>query len=443
MTQRGAHRIFASRQFICAFFGVAVALATGPVSAQNVPSGNFRLVAIKFAGLKAFTDAEAIAGSGLRIGDTIATTQLSVAADKLAKSGAFDEVAFQYSTRGSELTAVFTVVESKHLSPCIFDNFVWFSGDQVDKAVRARVPFYSGVAPLSGATPQQIIDALRALLQSNGITADVQGIPSAAAGGASGAMLFRVVGVPMPIKTVNFPGSMVISEKELEAAAAQAIGQDFSISNMRVFASATLVPLYRQKGYLRAAFDRPEWAIIGNPPAGSSPDIALTFPVKEGSQYFWDKATWSGNHQFSSDELDQALGMKAPEVANERKIEAGFRGLNERYGKTGYIDASLQPNERIDDGTRLAAYDVTVNEGLQYHMGQVRFVGISEKAATEIAKTWALKQGQIFDADYPLDFAQKVAIPKLIEMREAKSRANLSLRRDKPNATVDVTLAFQ
>lgn len=443
MIRRGAHSLFASRQLVLLLLGMALTLANRTAQAQDPPSGNFRLVAIKFAGLKKFTEAQGIAGSGLRIGDGVTTTQLSVAANQLAKSGAFDEVAFQYSTRGNELTAVFTVVESKHLLPCIFDNFVWFSYDQVDKAVRARVPFYSGIAPLSGGTPQQIIDALRALLQSNGITADVQGIPSGAAGGIPTAMLFRVLGVPMPVKTVNFPGSSVISEKELEAAATEAIDQDFSISNMSVFASAALVPLYRAKGYLRAAFDRPQWAVIGNPPAGSSPDIALTLPVKEGSQYFWDKATWAGNHQFSGDELNQTLNMKAREVANERKIAAGFEAIKKSYGKFGYIDAGLTPRESIDDTTRLAAYDVTVNEGLQYRMGHVRFQGISEKAAAEIAKKWALKQGEIYDDTYPLDFLQKVAMPKLTEMRETKTRTNLSEQRNKQNATVDVTIAFQ
>ncbi len=436
MIRRGARSLFASRRLILTLLGVALTLATGTARTQDAPSSNFRLVAIKFAGLKKFTDAQGIAGSGLRIGDGVTTTQLSVAANQLARSGAFDEVAFQYSMRGNDLTAVFTVVESKHLLPCIFDNFVWFSYDQVDKTVRARVPFYSGIAPSSGATQQQIVDALRALLQSIGVTANVQGIASGAAGGIPTAMLFRVLGIAMPVKTVNFPGSSLISEKELEVAASGAIDQDFSISNMSVFASATLAPLYRDKGYLRAAFDRPQWAVIGNPPAGVSPDVALTLPVKEGSQYFWDKATWAGNDQLSNDELDQTLNMKAREVANQQKIEAGF-------GKFGYIDVSLEPKEIIDDSTQLAAYDVTVDEGLQYHMGHVRFQGISDKAATEITKKWALKQGEIYDATYPLDFLQKEAMPKLVEMRETKTRTNLSEQRNKQNATVDVTITFQ
>ena len=135
--------------------------------------------------------------------------------------------------------------------------------------------------------------------------------------------------------------------------------------------------------------------------------------------------------------------MKAREVANEQKIASGFEAVKKSYGKFGYIDASLGPRESINDTTLSAAYDVTINEGLQYHMGHVRFQGISEKAATEIAKKWALKQGEIYDDTYPLNFLQKVAMPKLMEMREAKARTNLSEQRDKQNATVDVTIAFQ
>ena len=414
-----------------------------PAQAQTGQTGNFRLAAIKFSGLNKFSEKQAIAGSGLHIGDPIATAQLSSAANQLAKSGAFEEVAFEYSTRGNELTAIFKVVESTHLLPCIFDNFVWFSDEQLDRTLRSRVPFYAGIAPLSGDTQQQIVDALRGLLQSNGITADVQAIPFARMGGRIEGIVFRVLNVPMPIKTVSFPGSAAISEKDLQAAASQAIGQNFSATNMTEFAAVGLVPLYRQQGYLRAAFDRPQWAIIGSPANGSAPDVALTLPVKEGAQYFWDKADWSGNRQLTVEQLEQALGMKHGEIANQQKIDDGFKTIHKSYDKLGYIDANIQPKAVLDDSKLLAAYEVAIEENAQYHMGKVSFLGLPDAAVAQLVASWQLKPAGVYDATYPMEFLRKVASRKLFEMGMMNKKMNLTVQRVKENASVDVVVAFQ
>jgi outer membrane protein assembly factor BamA len=418
-------------------------IAAVPTPAQTRHSDNLRLTALKFSGLRIFSEKQAAAGSGLRVGDPVTIAQLSVAANQLAQSGAFEEVAFQYSTQGSELTAIFTVVESKNLLPCLFDNFVWFSDDQLDKTLRARVPFYAGVAPLSGASQRQIVETLRALLQSNGITGDVQGLPFADHGGAVKAISFRVLGVPMPIKTVNFPGSSAISEKDLEAASSQVMGEDFSITNMTEFASVGLVPLYRQKGYLRAAFDRPQWAVIGNPSPGSSPDIALTLPVKEGAQYFWDKVAWSGNTQLTNDQLEQALSMKHGDIANQQKIDDGFKAIRKSYDKLGYIEASVQPKVNLDDSKLMAAYEVTISEGAQFHMGQLRLSGIPDKAASDLMAKWQLKAGSVYDGTYAMEYINKIAMRRLFEMGIRVKGVNLKSQPDQQNATVDVQVAFQ
>lgn len=313
----------------------------------------------------------------------------------------------------------------------------------MDKALRARVPLYSGVTAETGATEQQIIDTLRALLLSDGIAGDVQVIPFGGSASSTKAIMFRVGGVPMPIKTMNFPGASAVSEKELEAAASKIIGQDFSITNVTEFEPVGLLPLYRQKGYLRTAFDRPQWAVIANPSAGSSPEIAVTLSVKEGAQYFWDKVDWAGNRQFSADQLEQTLSMKHGEIANQQKIDDGLQTIRRSYDKLGYIDASVQPRVDLDDSKLLASYAVRINESVQYHMGKLQFAGIPEKAANDLCAKWQMKPGAVFDGSYPMDFVDNIAIHRLSEMGIKKAKANFGFRRDTQNATVDVQVAFQ
>ena len=132
--------------------------------------------------------------------------------DKLAKSGAFDNVSFRYSTNGNSINVEFQVVEVSKLLPCVFDNFVWFSDAELDKALRSRVSFYAGGVPESGATSEDVRLALREMIRANGMPGDVTVIPSIAGlGQPVSAFMYSVTGVAMPIQSVHFAGNVAIS----------------------------------------------------------------------------------------------------------------------------------------------------------------------------------------------------------------------------------------
>ena len=141
-------------------------------------SQSYRLATMKFTGLNRFSEAQAGKATGLQTGDSVTQAQLAAVVDKLAKSGAFDNVSFRYSTNGNSINVEFQVVEVSKLLPCVFDNFVWFSDAELDKALRSRVSFYAGGVPESGATSEDVRLALREMIRANGIPGDVTVIPS-------------------------------------------------------------------------------------------------------------------------------------------------------------------------------------------------------------------------------------------------------------------------
>ncbi|MGA2846902.1 MAG: hypothetical protein ABSF68_15935, partial [Candidatus Acidiferrales bacterium] len=136
--------------------------------ARGQTSAQYKLTAIHFTGLHRYAPEQAVAGSGLRIGGSVAAADVQSAAERLSKSGAFDSVSFQISTRGNELTAQFGVTETKDVLPCIFDNFVWFTDTELDRVLRQHVTFYTGEAPVRGDSVPQIRSALQDLLRTNG-----------------------------------------------------------------------------------------------------------------------------------------------------------------------------------------------------------------------------------------------------------------------------------
>lgn len=433
------HRaVFFTALVVCILARATLCFAQGP------SNDSYRLAELKFNGLNRFTGEQVSMAIGLHVGDRVQPARLAAAADFLAKSGAFDNVNFRYSSDAGAMTAEFRLVETQKMLPCFFDNFVWFSDEQIDQALRKRVPFYAGVVPESGDTVEQVRVALRDLIRASGIQGDVSEIASSdGIGRPISRFVFRVTGISMPIRSAGFPGASAVSEGDLIAASKEIMGQDFSSSFVSTFASAGLVPLYRRRGYLRARFEQPQAKIIGAAVDASHPEVAVNIPVSEGIEFLWARAEWNGNHQFSTDDLDRLLGMKPREVANQEKVEAGLAAITKAYEKRGFVDAAVRDEIVLEDATRLASWDVIINEGPQYHMGKVVFTGLTERAAKELTEGWKLKSGDIYDSTYPVDFMQKVAPTTLLENGVKNMRTSMKLERDKLNAIVDLYIVFR
>ncbi len=413
-------------------------------SAQTPPAASFRLASVKYVGLNRYTAAQVNAEMGLRLGDMINADRLKDASDRLSQSGAFDNVSFHYVTKDKELSAEFQVRESQKVLPCIFDNFVWFSDQQLDQTLRARVPLYTGVSPEDGSTVREIAGALEQMLRANGISGTVQEIANAERlGGPISAILFEVKGVEMPIRSVSLPGASVVPERDLIAASSQLMGQDFSRTNVTLFGSNGLLPIYKRRGYLRAQFEKPQPKVIGGDSDKSTQEIAVVLPVKEGSEYHWEKADWNGNHQIPKEDLNGLLGMKARDIANQDKIDAGVEAVRRAYDTKGYIDASVQPKMTFDDDAKLVSYDVVLDEGIQYHLGHVHFSGLPDRVTDELTKKWQLKPGEIYNATYVSDFVKSVAVPTVLKMGIKIKGISINAQRDKQAASVELYFAFR
>ena len=437
--------LIASRAFVPSLvFGLLSVLSYPPAAlTQSTTPQSYRLATVKFAGLNRFNETQASKATGLQTGDSVTQAQLAAAVDKLAKSGAFENVSFRYSTNGNSLNVEFQVVEISRLLPCVFDNFVWFSDAELDKALRNRVSFYAGGVPEAGATSEEVRVALRDMVRANGITGDVTVIPSIAGMGQPvSAFVYSVTGVAMPIRSIRFAGNAAITASSLEAASSQIIGRDYSVSFVSQFAGAGLVPLYRKQGYLRARFEKPDGAPLHSNDTAIVQPVEVALSVEEGSIFYWEKAEWTGNRIFTSDELNRLLGMKPKEVANQEKIDAGLTAIKRAYDTRGFIEAAVKPKEILDDTARLTTYDVAVDEGAQFHLGMVHFEGLPEVASKELIKSWQLKPGDVYDASYPGAFVSKVAIGKLKELGIEKTSATVSPKPEKQKASVDLNIVF-
>lgn len=403
-----------------------------------------RLASIKVVGLKHLTTEQVIATSELQIGQTVDPDILDAAAEKLNSSGLFKKLSYRVHFSGNQIALTFEVEEAARNLPVVFENFVWFSDDEIVLAVRQDLPFFDGTAPEAGSTADKIAIALKRLLDGKHIAAQVESLPYLDTETGKRELLFTARGVKLSVCALHFPGAEVISEKELIESSRDLLKSDYSKKDAASFAKYTLFPLYRRIGHLRANFKEPSATIDA---AQCADGVSVTIQVDEGLAYMWDKAEWGGNQALTPNELSTALGMKTGELAIGPRIDAGVKELRKAYGRKGYIAVGIRDSAEFDDATHRVTFHFAIKEGPQFHMGNLIINGLAPDLTQSLRESWTLAPGAVYDAGYVDDFRLNVLFRFIgTQMQRSptfRSTADIAIKPDQQKLTVDVVITFK
>jgi outer membrane protein assembly factor BamA len=355
--------------------------------------GARRIARVEFEGLHNLTSENVIAMTGLKAGDSFSVAALDAAAQHLVDSGLFKNVGYRTRTVGTAVTITFQVEELKSNSaPVVFDNFIWFSDEELAAAVKRVLPSFTGSVPDTGNTTELIRQSLDELLASRKLPGKVEYSLTETG------HVFRVADVSLPLCTLHFPGAHDISEEKLGATMKSQTDANYSRGAASTFPQYGFYPLYYELGHLRATFGAP----VAKPDLSGKCEngVDLTIPVTEGLVYSWASSQWSGNQVLSPTQLDAALGIKTGEVANGKKFDKGKHEVELAYGNHGYIEAHLTSVPEFDEANKQVTFKISVIEGPQFHMGTVEFRGVSEADAAALKNLWKLSTGEIYDQSY-------------------------------------------
>lgn len=401
-----------------------------------------RLSKIEFSGLQRHTEAEAIAASGLQVGQSVDIPTLDAAAQRLLDSGLFKKLNYRYRTTGDQAVVTFQVEEEKgEALPVVFDNFIWFSDEELLSAVRQQVPSFDGTAPDSAV--DGITKALQRLLEERKVPGRVEYAPYTNLSTGKAEHIYSVEGVSIPICTLHFSGETAIQEDELAKNSKPLIAGDYRRSFVLSFAQVNLIPIYRERGYLRANFLAPMAKLEADAGSKCKDGVSITLPIEEGSAYSWEKADWNGNAVLSVQELEAALGMKTGELANGLKIDKGIESLKELYGRKGYLAAIVKPAPVFEDANRRVTYHIDIKEGPQYRMGTLTISGLPENTANRLKGKWKLQPGDAYDASYLKEFLNKDLMLDAGEVGGGTKKIVTDIKPDRQKLTVDVAINFK
>lgn len=397
--------------------------------ARVVVTGATRLPAATVAGM-----------TGLKPPAQVTSIDIERARQRLLDSGLFASVAYRFAMARYSMTVTFTVQEPLWDAPILFDNFVWFTDEELVRAVARELPTFSGLAPSLPRSLRRIAQALDRLIQEAGIRGSVIYMPVDHAGGVS-AYLYRVdLPASMPVCGIDLEGVSPAMAADAHASIRLATGQSYSRDFVRKILAANLLPLYGRRGYLKATYGD----IRAKPTtAGACTDgVAASVVVREGRSYVWGGATWDGADLPAAD-LDARLGMTTGEVADTSRLERGLQAVRDHYVRQGYMAARVQHVFQFDEDAGTASASCVVVRGPRVKMGALEIRGLptgKADVADALKAEWTLAAGEYYDALYVNAYLKVVRTKFPAVFREFPS-VSVTVTPD-AGATVNVTLTF-
>lgn len=399
---------------------------------------------IEFVGQKRLSVSQLTSMSELKTGQVVDQATFDAAAGKLLQSGLLRKLSYRVRSAKGRATVTFVLEEAAANLTVVFENFVWFSEEELASAIRADVPFFNGTAPAAGETLDKMTAALQRLLDQRKITGSVEAMPSLT--GEKYQLIFSVKGARVPVCSIHFPGAKVISEAELVKASQPILKAEYLQKDVAAFPPGSLIPLYRHRGHLLAQFQPPTTVFENS--AQCPNGVVVTIPVDEGKAFTWGRSEWNGNEKLSVEELATALGMNPGELADGLKIDNGLKQVRLAYARRGHIRAEVKETFEVEPTSLQVNYKFFITEGPRYFMGDLIINGVSQADADQLKAKWKLGGNTVFDESYIDEFRQTV-MPDFIRglmqrsPTRARVKAEVETRPDAVKNTVDVLITFK
>jgi outer membrane protein insertion porin family len=397
-------------------------------------------VAVQVSGTQRYKSEDVTRASGLQLGQTVREDDFKDAARRLGDTGAFTDVdyRFDYAPEGTKLEL--QVKDAEHFAPARFENLVWFSDPELLQRLHAQVPLFDGQLPITGRLPDDLVEALQAMVDEKKIAAQVEYVRVAHEDGPTEAFAFSVSGPRIVIQNVEFSGADAAELPSLEAAAKRLRGAEYVRSALRRLEDKSFLPVFLERGHLKAAFGDPEAKVAQNDQQETLVDV--TFPVEPGPQYKLASIEIAGYRAISVDSLRQLVHARAGQPADAIQLAKDIDGIRSLYGTHGYMDAAVQTESEIDDSQHTVRYRLTVNEGSIYKMGELEILGLDSRTKDKdrLRNNWTLLTGNTYDSGYTRRFVSQ-ALKEVFTTGEWDTDIQETL--DRKDKTVDVTLRFR
>jgi outer membrane protein insertion porin family len=170
----------------------------------------------------------------------------------------------------------------------------------------------------------------------------------------------------------------------------------------------SIVDFYRDRGYINAQVGQPVLKVLDDSGDGRTRWVQMRVPITEGARFVVGDVTFDGNTIVAAEYLRQLFKLKTGEVYRQKDVRKGLESARDAYGAGGYFEFTgypdLKPRTPADDSTPgndrgQPTVDVTVrvDEGKQYFVNRITFVGNTHTRDPVIRRELALVEAGVFN----------------------------------------------
>jgi len=172
-----------------------------------------------------------------------------------------------------------------------------------------------------------------------------------------------------------------------------------------------IIDLYRRFGYNDVGV---EYHLDVNETHGTSRAI---FTINEGEKGTVSRVQFEGNNAFSDRTLRQKMKTKGKTLVSfldksgrldETQFQEDLDKIREWYQNHGYVDVEIKDvRKERHEGTMTLV--ISINEGIRYHVGRIRFVGFKATTEEKLRATIKMKEGAVYSPKGLKDDAKALA----------------------------------
>ncbi len=361
----------------------------------------YSIASVTFRHADPYTPTELLTVSGLKPGQPLSNDSLANAAQRLLNTGLFADATINYgnTARARAIVVDVTPIPLDQLLPASFENFVWFTPEELTAGIRAQVPLYRGVASDAGTLPDDIQAALQQMLTAKGITATIS----------------HTIAEPtnlQPRRVINFSidqpfvrlGTLHLSmlaptaaaatlSPGLQQAANAATRHPFNEGLTGITLSNILLDPFRRAGYVQASLDNIQRTVAPAPTDANAFLVTYTARIVTGDPYKISTLTWIPTPLYSADDFARDNKLHPGDLANESDLAKTEAAIAKAYLLQGYLDVYVLSHPVPDDAAHTVAYTFEPIPGEIYRLKTVTATGLSPQALQQFNADWSMKPG--------------------------------------------------
>lgn len=214
------------------------------------------------------------------------------------------------------------------------------------------------------------------------------------------AVVFSITeGIQTRIVSISFTGNEHVDSSILKKQVSSKVKSLFNngfLDENKLKSDADAIALYYQtNGYIDVIVGSPEVKELDTS-NDKFREVSVTFPIVEGSQWFYGGMEVNGNTIFSDEEIASVLSMQVGSVLNLQLVQNEYTAVADLYYNDGYISNGMDVSDERDDTNMTVKYFLTITEGPQAYVEDILISGLTKTKEYVMRRELSFNPGDVF-----------------------------------------------